>query len=98
MEIAATKEKIVSGAPQPALSVKAFRDPVPMEKITSPTIEHKQRLTISNLNFYYGSKQAVFKLNLKIPTNRATPLIGPPGCGKSHFRPNLNRINHTTTT
>src|ERR1700735_1874736 len=96
MEIAATKEKIVSGAPQPALSVKAFRDPVPMEKITSPTIEHKQRLTISNLNFYYGPKQAVFKLNLKIPTNRVTALIGPSGGDKSPSRRTLIRRNETS--
>src|SRR6202046_2612036 len=95
MEIAATKEKIVSGAPQPALSVKAFRDPVPMEKITSPTIEHKQRLTSSNLNFYYGPKQAVFNLNLNIPTTRVTALIGPSGCGKSTFLRTLNRMNET---
>src|SRR6202041_3670089 len=95
MEIAATKDKIVSGVPQPALSVQAFRDPVPMEKTTSPTIEQKLRLTISNLNFYYGSKQAVFKLNLKIPTNRVPALIGPSGCGKSTFLRTLNRMNET---
>src|SRR5271156_5009366 len=95
MEIAATKDKIVSGAPQPALSVQAYRDPVPMEKTTSPTIEQKQRLTISNLNFYYGPKQAVFNLSLKIPINRVTALIGPSGCGKSTFLRTLNRMNET---
>ena len=66
-----------------------------MEKTTSPTIEPKQRLTISNLNFYYGPKQAVFGLNLKIPTNRVTALIGPSGCGKSTFLRTLNRMNET---
>jgi len=90
-----SKDNSVSGSPQPALSVKAFKDPVPMEKTTSPTIEHKQRLTISNLNFYYGPKQAVFGLNLKIPTNRVTALIGPSGCGKSTFLRTLNRMNET---
>ena len=69
-----------------------------MEKTTSPTIEQKLRLTISNLNFYYGPKQAVFGLSLKIPTNRVTALIGPSGCGKSTFLRTLNRMNETIAT
>jgi len=53
------------------------------------------RFQISDLNFYYGTKQAVFGLNLKIPANRITALIGPSGCGKSTFLRNLNRMNET---
>src|SRR5271165_3591638 len=50
---------------------------------------------ISDLNFYYGPKQAVFGLNLKIPKNKVTALIGPSGCGKSTFLRTLNRMNET---
>src|SRR5579863_4645190 len=53
------------------------------------------RFEISNLNFFYGAKQAVFGLNLKIPKNRVTALIGPSGCGKSTFLRTLNRMNET---
>jgi phosphate transport system ATP-binding protein len=53
------------------------------------------RFQISNLDFFYGSKQAVFGLNLKIPTNKITALIGPSGCGKSTFLRTLNRMNDT---
>jgi len=53
------------------------------------------RFEIANLNFYYGPKQAVFSLNLKIPVNRVTALIGPSGCGKSTFLRTLNRMNET---
>ena len=48
---------------------------------------------ISDLNFFYGPKQAVFGLNLKIPKNKVTALIGPSGCGKSTFLRTLNRMN-----
>ena len=63
-----------------------------------PTASEKEaqvRFEISDLNFYYGPKQAVFGLNLKIPKNRVTALIGPSGCGKSTFLRTLNRMNET---
>jgi phosphate transport system ATP-binding protein len=53
------------------------------------------RFQIANLDFFYGPKQAVFGLNLKIPANRVTALIGPSGCGKSTFLRTLNRMNET---
>jgi len=65
---------------------------------TTPAVSHKEapvRFSISNLNFFYGAKQAVFNLNLKIPANKVTALIGPSGCGKSTFLRTLNRMNDT---
>src|SRR5690242_3361170 len=53
--------------------------------------ETTNRFEISHLDFFYGPKQALFNLGLKIPTNRITALIGPSGCGKSTFLRNLNR-------
>jgi phosphate transport system ATP-binding protein len=61
-------------------------------------IHHKEarvRFQISNLDFFYGAKQAVYGLNLKIPANKVTALIGPSGCGKSTFLRTLNRMNET---
>jgi len=57
--------------------------------------EARVRFQISNLNFFYGPKQAVFELHLKIPAHRITALIGPSGCGKSTFLRTLNRMNET---
>ena len=57
--------------------------------------EARVRFQISNLDFFYGSKQAVFSVNLKIPANKVTALIGPSGCGKSTFLRTLNRMNDT---
>jgi phosphate transport system ATP-binding protein len=57
--------------------------------------EAQARLQISHLDFFYGAKQAVFDVNLKIPANKVTALIGPSGCGKSTFLRTLNRMNET---
>src|ERR1700684_359605 len=51
------------------------------------------RFQISDLNFFYGPKQAIFGLNLNIPVNKVTALIGPSGCGKSTLLRTVNRMN-----
>ena len=46
-----------------------------------------------NLNFWYGSNQALKDINIEIPEKQITALIGPSGCGKSTFLKTLNRMN-----
>jgi phosphate transport system ATP-binding protein len=53
------------------------------------------RFQISNLDFFYGPKQAIFGMSLNIPVNKVTAIIGPSGCGKSTFLRTLNRMNDT---
>jgi phosphate transport system ATP-binding protein len=50
---------------------------------------------ISNLDFYYGPKLALSKINMDILPRKVTALIGPSGCGKSTFLRCLNRMNDT---
>ncbi|HTC41003.1 MAG TPA: phosphate ABC transporter ATP-binding protein PstB [Candidatus Acidoferrales bacterium] len=56
------------------------------------------RMTISKVNFYYGSKQILFDVNMGIADKRVTALIGPSGCGKSTLLRTLNRMHETVTT
>jgi len=51
------------------------------------------KLTARNINFYYGSFQALHNISLDIPSHRITGLIGPSGCGKSTFLRTMNRMN-----
>lgn len=51
------------------------------------------KMSIRNLNFYYGSVQALRNVNLEILANCVTALIGPSGCGKTTFLRCLNRMN-----
>ena len=47
----------------------------------------------NNLNLWYGKKQALKNINIKIKRNRVTALIGPSGCGKSTLLRCFNRLN-----
>jgi phosphate transport system ATP-binding protein len=51
--------------------------------------------TISNLDFFYGTKRALSRINMEILPRKVTALIGPSGCGKSTFLRCLNRMNDT---
>jgi phosphate transport system ATP-binding protein len=51
------------------------------------------RLSIKNLDFFYGRVQALFGISLNIPDKRILSLIGPSGCGKSTFLRCINRMN-----
>jgi phosphate transport system ATP-binding protein len=53
----------------------------------------KPKMEAKDLNFFYGSFQALHSINLTIPPNKVTALIGPSGCGKSTFLRGLNRMN-----
>jgi phosphate transport system ATP-binding protein len=56
-------------------------------------METDVKISVDNLNFYYGSLQALKNVNLKILKTRVTALIGPSGCGKTTFLRCLNRMN-----
>ena len=51
------------------------------------------KLTISDLNLYYGDFHALKDINLDIAANEITAFIGPSGCGKSTLLKSLNRMN-----
>lgn len=53
----------------------------------------KPIIEICNLSFWYGVKQALFDVNVKIAPHRTTAFIGPSGCGKSTLLRCLNRMN-----
>ena len=46
-----------------------------------------------DLCLYYGEKQALKDINMKINKNEVTALIGPSGCGKSTYLRTINRMN-----
>ncbi len=50
-------------------------------------------LDVPGLSLFYGSKQALYDVNIQIPRNRVTAFIGPSGCGKSTLLRCFNRMN-----
>jgi phosphate transport system ATP-binding protein len=51
--------------------------------------------SVRDLDFFYGPKMALSKINLEVLAHQVTALIGPSGCGKSTFLRCLNRMNDT---
>ena len=51
------------------------------------------KITVQNLDLFYGNFQALKSISLNIPGNQITALIGPSGCGKSTLLKTLNRMN-----
>lgn len=50
---------------------------------------------VHNLDAWFGTKQALFDINLEIADKQTTAIIGPSGCGKSTFVRCLNRMHET---
>lgn len=50
-------------------------------------------MEVKNLNFYYGSTQALKNINMPIYDRKVTALIGPSGCGKTTLLRCFNRMH-----
>ena len=53
----------------------------------------KTSLSVNDLSLFYGEKQALANINMKIATRKVTAFIGPSGCGKSTLLRCFNRMN-----
>ncbi|MEA4891085.1 MAG: phosphate ABC transporter ATP-binding protein PstB [Peptococcaceae bacterium] len=52
-----------------------------------------EKIIIEDMDLYYGSFQALKKVNMRIPAEEITSFIGPSGCGKSTLLKSINRMN-----
>nr|WP_137176418.1 phosphate ABC transporter ATP-binding protein PstB [Roseomonas sp. AR75] len=50
------------------------------------------RISVRNLDFFYGTSKALKAINLEVPDRQVTGMIGPSGCGKSTLLRVLNRM------
>ena len=50
------------------------------------------KITIQEMDLFYGNFHAIKSVNLNIPANKITAFIGPSGCGKSTLLKSLNRM------
>jgi phosphate transport system ATP-binding protein len=75
--------------------VEATHSPViaPPHEVGRKETVPPNKISVSNLNFYYGHSQALHNINLEIQEHIVTAFIGPSGCGKSTFLRTLNRMN-----
>ena len=52
----------------------------------------QSKISVKDLNFYYGKFHALKNINLEIPEKKVTAFIGPSGCGKSTLLRTFNRM------
>jgi phosphate transport system ATP-binding protein len=60
---------------------------------TSVRAGHTPKVAASNVNVFYGEKQALMDVSIDIYCRQVTALIGPSGCGKSTLLRSVNRMN-----
>ena len=69
--------------------------------VTVPTVTHaadrsrstlQDKISIRNLNFFYGDSRALKDISLSLYDSKVTAFIGPSGCGKSTLLRVLNRM------
>ncbi|NTS78328.1 phosphate ABC transporter ATP-binding protein [Catenovulum sp. SM1970] len=77
------------------ISVNPEVSSVSANQVTDPSqlTAEQTALEMKNLNLFYGNKQALFDINMKIPKGKVTAFIGPSGCGKSTLLRCINRMN-----
>lgn len=51
------------------------------------------KISIKNLNLYYGENHALKDIDMEIKEKAITAFVGPSGCGKSTFLKTINRMN-----
>ncbi len=62
------------------------------QSATEPQAAPRARLSVRNVNFYYGKFHAIKNVSLDIAENQVTAFIGPSGCGKSTLLRIFNRM------
>ncbi|MDR2957758.1 MAG: phosphate ABC transporter ATP-binding protein PstB [Coriobacteriales bacterium] len=58
----------------------------------NPTVEGTDKVSIRNMDFFYGQKQVIFSLNLSVKTNQILAIIGPSNSGISTTLRSMNRL------
>jgi phosphate transport system ATP-binding protein len=79
----------VASKPTPAKEI-AIASQAPPAEIAAAA---DAKLRAQDLNFFYGSFQALHDISISIPSYKVTAFIGPSGCGKSTFLRTMNRMN-----
>jgi len=73
-------------------SHKTMTEAVLPAGLATPLIDDAARVSIRNLNFYYGANHALKNINIDYADKKTTAMIGPSGCGKSTLLRILNRM------
>jgi phosphate transport system ATP-binding protein len=71
----------------------ALDNQIHLGPLPNHSLDHGTKITVKEVNFWYGAKQALKHVSLDIYANEVTAFLGPSGCGKSTLLRCLNRTN-----
>jgi phosphate transport system ATP-binding protein len=83
----------VHAAGEPAKDAPA---PASAGSASPPVVAEEIAFDIKNFSLWYGQRQALSDVTIRIPSRKVTAIIGPSGCGKSTFLRALNRMHELT--
>jgi phosphate transport system ATP-binding protein len=86
-------------APQTAPAstpIRVASAPGPAPTASLPVGADEVAFDIKNFSLWYGQRQALNDVTIRIPARKVTAIIGPSGCGKSTFLRALNRMHELT--
>jgi phosphate transport system ATP-binding protein len=82
--------------PKPSETGRTALTPVPTSHAALPVEADEVAFDIKNFSLWYGTRQALTDVTIKLPARKVTAIIGPSGCGKSTFLRALNRMHELT--
>jgi phosphate transport system ATP-binding protein len=85
-------ENSVTGRSKAAAPPSSVSDGPDRVRIRADVAPHRTKIAISDIDFFYGSNQALNGVSFNVPDKQVTGMIGPSGCGKSTLLRVLNRM------
>ena len=82
----------IGQAPAPAAAGASQAGAPTAGATTAGATEPQARVSIRNLDFFYGTNKALKSISLDLPDRQVTGMIGPSGCGKTTLLRVLNRM------
>jgi phosphate transport system ATP-binding protein len=76
--------------------IRIASTPSPSSAPSLPVEAEEVAFDIRNFSLWYGQRQALNDVTIRIPAKKVTAIIGPSGCGKSTFLRALNRMHELT--
>ncbi|HXQ81408.1 MAG TPA: phosphate ABC transporter ATP-binding protein PstB [Opitutaceae bacterium] len=76
--------------------IRASATPATAPTAGVPVEAEEIAFDVRNFNMWYGPRQALIDVTIRIAARKVTAIIGPSGCGKSTFIRALNRMHDMT--
>jgi len=92
LPVSSASQRLAASPAQPAASAS----PVQSAPAGLPDEREEVAFDIQKFCLWYGERQALHDVTIRIPARKVTAIIGPSGCGKSTFLRALNRLHELT--